>query len=145
MDKATLLLIIVLAAVLGMAMAFAGEDSSDKTVLNVSSEGSCELSKLIEDIKTEDCYKGYDNETLSWMESMGNKKVWFSDDEIVIMDSWDSNKIPSVSVCDGYAQEIFSCTVLEKRSLGNIDYPKDVLLVKDVDYIKEEIHGNGLA
>lgn len=146
MDKTTVMLLIVLVAFLGISLTFAGENPSDnETTLNVSSEGSCELSKLVNDIRTKDYYAGYDNETLSWMESLGSKYVWFSDDEIVIMDWWDSNKIPSVSVCDGYAQEIFSCTILENRSLGNMNNSKDVLLVKNVEYIKEEIRGNGLA
>lgn len=148
MDKITITLVIVLVAVLALSCAFAvynSTENADETVLNVSSEGPWELSKVTDEIKTKEYYEGYDNETLSWMESLGNKYVWFSDDEIVIMDWWDSNEIPSVSVCDGYAQEIFSCNVMENRSLGNMNNSKEVLLVKNVEYIGEEIHGNGLA
>jgi hypothetical protein len=107
--------------------------------LNVSSEGPIELSELIEDIKTHDYYKGYDNETVEWMGSLGNKYAWFSSEEIVIMDKWDSDKIPSQYVCDASFYEIFSCNVLEKHPLGDVQYPKDVLLVKNVEYIGENV------
>lgn len=147
-NKVIIAIAVLLVAVLGLFLAFASDNSLDngeRTVLNVSSEGPYELSKLTDDIKTGEYYKGYDNETLSWMESLGDKYVWFSDDEIVIMDKWDSDKIPSAYVCDAYFQEIFSCKVIEKHPLGNTQNPKDVLLVKNVDYIKEEVHDTGLA
>lgn len=145
MSKKTIVFVIlVLAAVLGAFLISAGDFSQsgdgNKTTLNVSSEGPLELSKLTGEIRTHDYYKGYDNETVSWMESLGNKYVWSSSDEFVIMDKWDSDKIPSDYVCDAYFQEIFSCNVLENHSLGNGDNPKDVLLVKNVEYVGEEIH-----
>jgi hypothetical protein len=95
--------------------------------------------RKIEDIKTHDYYKGYDNETLEWMGSLGNKYAWFSSEEIVIMDKWDSDKIPSQYVCDASFYEIFSCNVLEKHPLGDVQYPKDVLFVKNVEYIGENV------
>ena len=106
----------------------------------MSSEGPVELSKIILDIKNNEFYRGYDNETVRWMESLGDKYVWFASDELVIMDKWDADKIPTQYVCDAYFNEIFSCNVLEKHSLGGIKYPKDVLLVNDVEYICEEVH-----
>lgn len=131
----------MLVVILGAALLHAGDNSADvnKMTLNVSSEGPIELSELIEDIKTHDYYKGYDNETVEWMESLGNKYAWFSSEEIVIMDKWDSDKIPSQYVCDASFYEIFSCNVLEKHPLGDVQYPKDVLLVKNVEYIGENV------
>ena len=132
----------MLVVILGAVLLHAGDNSSEdvnKTTLNVSSEGPIELSELIEDIKTHDYYKGYDNETVEWMESLGNKYAWFSSEEIVIMDKWDSDKIPSQYVCDASFYEIFSCNVLEKHPLGDVQYPKDVLLVKNVEYIGENV------
>ena len=131
----------MLVVILGAALLHAGDNSADvnKMTLNVSSEGPIELSELIEDIKTHDYYKGYDNETVEWMESLGNKYAWFSSEEIVIMDKWDSDKIPSQYVCDASFYEIFSCNVLEKHPLGDVLYPKDVLLVKNVVYIGENV------
>ena len=106
--------------------------------LNVSSEGPIELSKIIDDIKTADYYKGYDNETVKWMESLGNKYVFVSEDAFVVMDKSDSDKIPSIYACDVIFNEIFSCDILENHTLGNVKYPKDVLYVENVNYIREE-------
>jgi hypothetical protein len=141
LNKSFAVIIIVLVVILGVALLHAGDNSSDvnKMTLNVSSEGPIELSELIEDIKTHNYYKGYDNETVEWMESLGNKYAWFSSEEIVIMDKWDSDKIPSQYVCDASFYEIFSCNVLEKHPLGDVQYPKDVLLVKNVEYIGENV------
>lgn len=113
-------------------------NASLNETLNVSSEGPFVLSELINEIKTEDFFKGYDNETVKWMESLGDKYVFFSEDYYVIMDKDDADKIPSVFACDVNFYEIFSCEVLESHSLGNIEYPRDVLYVKNVNYIREE-------
>ena len=140
-NKSVIAIIVVLVAVLGIALLYAGDDSSNdgnRTTLNVSSEGPIELSKVINEIRTHEYYRGYDNETVQWMESLGNKYVWFSLDEIVIMDKWDSDKIPSQYVCDASFNEIFSCNIVEKHSLGDIKYQRDVLFVKNVEYIGEE-------
>ena len=112
-------------------------NASLNETLNVSSEGPFALSELINEIKTEDFFKGYDNETVKWMESLGDKYVFFSEDYYVIMDKDDADKIPSVFACDVNFYEIFSCEVLESHSLGNIEYPRDVLYVKNVNYIRE--------
>ena len=113
-------------------------DSLKNETLNVSSEGPVELSELIHEIKTEDYFKGYDNETVKWMESLGNKYVFFSQNQYVIMDKMDADKIPSVYACDVSFYEIFSCEVLENHTLGNVKYPHDILYVKNVNYIREE-------
>ena len=113
-------------------------NASLNETLNVSSEGPFALSELINEIKTEDFFKFYYNETVKWMESLGDKYVFFSEDYYVIMDKDDADKIPSVFACDVNFYEIFSCEVLESHSLGNIEYPRDVLYVKNVNYIREE-------
>lgn len=144
MDRKIMLAIIIAVVAFLAILAYASDDSSNggnRTTLNVSSEGPVKLSVLTDEIKTHEYYKGYDNETLHWMESLGNKYVWFSSDEIVIMDSiFDSNKIPSAYVCDASFNEIFSCNVLEKHTLGDVKYRRDVLLVNNVEYIGEEVH-----
>lgn len=106
--------------------------------LNVSSEGPIALSEIIHDIKEADYYEGYDNDTVKWMESLGNKYVFSSEDAFVIMDKGDADKIPSIYACDVSFHEIFSCEVLENHTLGNVEYPKDVLYVQNVEYLREE-------
>ncbi len=141
-NKSIIAIVILLLAILSLVLvySFAGTDDSTKTPITVSSEGPFPLSDLINDIKTKDYYEGYDNETLAWMESLGNKKVFVADDAFVVMNSWDARKIPSVYVCDAYIEEFIECNVLENHSLGNVDYPKDVLLVKNVEYLGQETH-----
>ena len=142
--KIIIAIVIVIVAISGILLVSANSNSSNdvnSTTLNVSSEGPKELSVLTNEIRTKGYYEGYDNETLQWMESLGDKNVWFSSDKIIIMDSVsDSDKIPSAYVCDASFNEIFSCNVLENHSLGNVKYPKDVLLVNNVEYIGEEVH-----
>lgn len=140
--KITIGIVIMLVAILCLVVLYADDNpsnSDNQTTLNVSSEGPLELPVLVNEIKSHEYYKGYDNETVEWMESLGNKYVWSSSDEFVIMDKWDSDKIPSQYVCDAYFNEIFSCNVLEKHSLGQGDNFKDVLLVNNVEYIGEEV------
>ena len=142
-NKITVLMVIVLVAILGIVLLHSSDNPTsvgNEATLNVSSEGPLELQKLVKEIKSHEYYKGYDNETVEWMESLGDRYVWSSQDEFVIMDKVDSDKIPSQYVCDAYFNEIFSCNVLEKHSLGYNDNFKEVLLVNNVEYIGEEVH-----
>ena len=142
-NKSIFAIVIVLLAILALALVYSMDetnDSTNKTAITVSSEGPIPLSDIIEDIKTADYYEGYDNETVAWMESLGNKQVFVADDAFVVMDSWDAKKIPSQYVCDAYIDEFIECKVLENHTLGDVKYPKDVLLVKNVDYLGQEIH-----
>ena len=112
--------------------------------LNVSSEGPIELSKILTDIKTADYYKGYDNETVKWMESLGNKSVFFGNDQIVIMSSEDAEKIPKdPGITDVYIYNHFEGDVIENHDLGN-KYPA-VFYVENVTFVTQEIIGTGLA
>ena len=141
--KGIILIVILLLAILALVFVYSIDETNDsvnKTELTVSSEGPIELSAIINDIKTGSYYKGYDNETVRWMESLGNMKVFVSDDAFVIMSSADASKLQSEYVDDAYIVEFIECTVLENHTLGDIKYPKDVLLVKDVRYLGKEIH-----
>ena len=141
-NKSIIAVVILLLAVLSLVLVYSFEETDDstKTSITVYSEGPIPLTEIINDIKTADYYEGYDNETLAWMESLGNKQVFVSDDALVVMNSWDARKIPSQYVCDVYIEEFIECNVLENHSIGNVKYPKDVLLVEDVDYLGQEIH-----
>ena len=141
-NKSIIAIVILLLAILSLILvySFSEGDDSPKTDLTVYSEGPIPLSDIIQDIKTADYYKGYDNETLAWMESLGDKQVFAGNGTFVVMDSWEAKKIPSEYVCDVYIEEFIECHVLENHSIGDVKYPKDVLLVKDVDYLGQEVH-----
>lgn len=142
-NKTIIAMVILLAAILSLVFVYSineVDNSGNKTELTVSSEGPIELSAIIKDIKTGSYYKGYDNETVKWMESLGNKKVFVSNDSFVVMSSIDASKLRSEYICDAYIEEFIECTVLENHSIGDVKYPRDVLLVKDVKYLGEELH-----
>ena len=142
-NKGIIALVILLLAILALVFAYSfGEidDSANKTSITVSSEGPIALSDVIDDIKTSSYYDGYDNETVAWMESLGDKQVFAAEDAFVVMDSWDARKIPSQYVCDAYIDEFIDCNVLENHSIGDVEYPRDVLLVNNVEYLGQEIH-----
>lgn len=142
-NKAIIAIVILLAAILALVFVHSiseVDNSGNKTELTVSSEGPIELSAIVKDIKTGSYYKGYDNETVKWMESLGNKKVFVSNDSFVVMSSIDASKLRSEYICDAYIEEFIECTVLENHSIGDVKYPRDVLLVKDVKYLGEELH-----
>lgn len=74
------------------------------------------------------------------MESLEDKKVFFSNHSFVIMSGEDARKIPSQYVTDAYIEEFIECNIVENRSLGNVSYSRDVLLVDNVNYLGEKIH-----
>ena len=132
------LIIVAIAAMSFLAYAdYSNSHDDDKTIFNVSSEGPIPLSDIASEIRTEEYYQGYDNETVEWMESLGDKYVFVSSDGFVIMDKFDADKIPSVFACDVSFYEIFSANVLEKHSLASKNM-RDVYYVDNVEYIKED-------
>jgi len=142
-DKSVAAIVILLLAILSLVLVYSTGETGDlgnKTELNVYSEGPIPLRDIIGDVQTTEYYKGYDNQTLSWMESLGEKQVFSGDGIFVVMDDSDAGKLRSEYVCDAYIVETMECTVLENRSLGDIEYQRDILLVKDVKYLGEEIH-----
>ena len=146
-EKVFIGVIIVLIAILGIFLLYVSDSpSSDDNLrtLNVSSEGPLKLSQLIEDIKTKGYYEGCDNETVEWMESLGNKQVVFENNSIVIMNSFDARKIPyDVDVTDAYVYNYFTAEIVENHDLG-VGHTT-VYYVKNVKFTGQEIVGNGLA
>lgn len=118
-------------------------NNSEQMLFNVSS-GSNPINDTIKFIKTQPHYKNTDNETVEWMETLGDKKVFYGNDSIVIMSDNDAEKIPpEPGITDVYIYNYFYAEVIENRSLGN-DYPT-VYYVENVDFINQEIVSNGLA
>lgn len=149
MDGKFLIGSVVVVAVLGILMVSADASQTDYNViesnvtLNVSLMNPVSVHKLTDTIKTRDYYRGYDNETLKWFESLKGKYAFYGENKIVIMDKDDADKIPSpkgMAFADVDYYEIFSCDVLENRSLVNAAGPDDVLLVSNVTYITEDAY-----
>ena len=141
--KSNVLILIILLVVLSIVFAYSfgenqGNDSSDVKRLAVSS-GMYKLTDFIGDVENKSYYAGYDNETLGWMKSLGDKSVFNGNGFIVIMDSHDAAKLKCEDVTDVYIEQYFDCVILENHSLGNVKNPRDVLLVKNVKYVGENI------
>ena len=142
-NKGFILLIVVLAVILALVGIYSVTEFQDTggnlTRLEVSSEGPFKVSEIVEDIENSSYYEGYDNDTLNWMKSLGDMYVFNGLQSFVIMDSDDAGKLPSEFVTDVAITNIFNCEVVEKRSLGNIEHPKDVYLVEHVEYLEQNI------
>lgn len=144
--KILITILVIIIALLGVALIYnstLSPDNYDKnTSLNnsdasftVSSEGPYKLKDITDNIRNDTYFEGYDINTLKWMESLGDKYVFVSRDEYIIMDYYDSKKVPSVFVTDAYIEIFIECDVIENHSLGNGDNLKDVYLVKNVNYL----------
>lgn len=141
-NKSMISMAILILAVFSMVSVYSADNttSSDNTTdLDLSTEGPINLSKIINEIKTSPYYEGYDNQTLAWMESLGDKKVFMGDGMIVVMNDTEAGKLNSEYLCDAYLTQFMNCHVLENHSLGS-KHPKDVLYVENVKYMGEEIH-----
>lgn len=139
--KTVIAILIVLIAALALVVGYYVSESpndENRETLTVST-GSIPLIDIIEDVETGSYYEGYDNETLKWMKSLGDKSVFSGDGTFVVMSPYDASKLHSEFVTDVYITQDFRCTVLETHSLGNVTYPKDVILVEDVEYLRENI------
>ena len=134
--------IVFLLLILALVFAYSFSETGiggEKTNFTVYSEGPISLSEIVEAIKTKDYYEGYDNETLKWMESLGDMQVFSGDGIFLVMSSQDASKIPSEYVTDVSIHDFVSCEVVESHSLGNVKYPKNVILVKNLEYTGQEI------
>lgn len=148
MKKWTIGIIVVLSVLFVLFVAYMDDNPNaigggETMSFNVSS-GFSQVSAAVENIKTLPYYQGYDAETVKWMESLGDKRIFSGDNAIVIMDSYDARKIPQdPGITDVYIYDIFTAKVIESHDLGS-KLPT-VYYVKDVEFINQEIVGNGLA
>ncbi|WP_407378783.1 hypothetical protein [Methanobrevibacter sp.] len=139
MKKIIITIIIILIAIFGIYLAYLGDSSDDADRVTLTVSGSpLELSKVIEEIESDPYFEGYNNETVTCMKSLGSKYVFMSHNEIIIMDYSDASKLRLEDATDVYIEDIFSCRIVENHTLGTDTY-KDVLYVKDVEFIKENI------
>lgn len=119
-------------------------DNSGETILFNVSSGPLESGEVVDSIKKLPHFEGYDEETVKWMESLENKKIFIGNDAIVVMDGSDAGKIPQgPGITDVYIYNIFTADVIENHDLGN-EFPT-VYSVDNVKFVNQEIVGNGLA
>ena len=139
MKKYIPVIIIAIIAVIALVGAYSMTESqpSNETTLTVYM-GLSNVSNLADDIRTNSIFSGYDNETLTWLESLNpSYTVLFNNESYVVMSESDASKIPMEFVTDVSITYTFKCNVLEKRSLGN--NLNDILYVDNVEYLTQNI------
>lgn len=149
MDKKWFILIIILLVALSV-MIYLNNNSSqvidksgEKLSFNVSS-GSSVLSRFVNDTKTKPDYVGYDRDTVKWMESLGDKRVFFGNESVIIMDIGNAEKIPDDhDITDVFVFDHFKADVVENHKL--CDKIPEVYYVENVTFLNQEIVDAGLA
>lgn len=149
MDKKWFILIIILLVALSV-MIYLNNNSSqvidksgEKLSFNVSS-GSSVLSRFVNDTKTKLDYVGYDRDTVKWMESLGDKRVFFGNESVIIMDIGNAEKIPDDhDITDVFVFDHFKADVVENHKL--CDKIPEVYYVENVTFLNQEIVDAGLA
>lgn len=149
MDKKWFILIIILLVALSV-MIYLNNNSSqvidksgEKLSFNVSS-GSSVLSRFVNDTKTKLDYVGYDRDTVKWMESLGDKRVFFGNESVIIMDIGNAEKIPDDhDITDVFVFDHFKADVVENHRL--CDKIPEVYYVENVTFLNQEIVDAGLA
>lgn len=149
MDKKWFILIIILLVALSV-MIYLNNNSSqvidksgEKLSFNVSS-GSSVLSRFVNDTKTKLDYVGYDRDTVKWMESLGDKRVFFGNESVIIMDIGNAEKIPDGhDITDVFVFDHFKADVVENHRL--CDKIPEVYYVENVTFLNQEIVDAGLA
>ena len=149
MDKKWFILIIILLVALSV-MIYLNNNSSqviDKSVEKLSfnvSSGSSVLSRFVNDTKTKPDYVGYDRDTVKWMESLGDKRVFFGNESVIIMDIGNAEKIPDDhDITDVFVFDHFKADVVENHRL--CDKIPEVYYVENVTFLNQEIVDAGLA
>ena len=146
MNNKLLILMILILLLGGLCIAYLYDDNfkelnvikNDKESLSLVMAGPLKLDDLVMDIKSRN-NRGIDNKTLEWMETLGEKYVYISDDAYVVMNKADADKIPMELVTDVSITYYIKCNVIEKHSLGNMSYIRYVYYVDDVEYINQKI------
>lgn len=150
MDKKFIVIIVViLAMILALFSLYILDDAfdsnSESVELEVYSGFPIKLTDIIRDVETGSYYEDYDNYTLNWMKSLGDKYVFRGNGTFLVMDLNDANKLPNEDVTDVVIINHIKCNVLDKRSLGNVKYSKEIILVNNVEFLNQEIIDLGLA
>lgn len=150
MDKKWFIFIIILLVALSALIYLNINDSSqvidksgERLSFNVSA-GSSMLSRFVNDTKTRQGYEGCDGDTVKWMESLGDKRVFFGNGSVIIMDIGDAEKIPdSLGITDVDIYNHFNADVAENHML--CDKIPTVYYVENVSFVNQEIIDTGLA
>ncbi|RAP44635.1 MAG: hypothetical protein BZ135_07855 [Methanosphaera sp. rholeuAM6] len=117
---------------------YSADVSSNNTTLDVSALKCDPVERWVYDIRTEDYFKGYNETTVEWLSGLKGMKVFSSDDYYVVMSEDDAGKLPVGDAADVIINDIFTCEIMENRSLG--DSYNDVLYVRNVEFVNQSFY-----
>ena len=130
-------IVVILIAILGcicLSYLTTEYNPGEKTTIEVYDDGFIDMGVFINEIKNHPSFEGYNNDTLAWLESLGQNYIVFSSNEsYYIMSPYDANKLPREFVTDVTITDICDCTIVDQKPLGN--NLRNVVLVKNVDFV----------
>lgn len=137
----TICIVIILIAVLGCVILsyLNSEALAERTTITICVDSPITVETFIDEIKNHPYFEGYDNETLTWLESIpANYIVFSSNESYYIMSSADENDLPIEYATDVSIYDVCDCVIVDERPLGS--NLRDVVLVKDVKFKEQIVH-----
>lgn len=109
-----------------------------ETTIEVCVDSPITLDVFVNEIKTHPYFEGYDNDTLTWFESLNQNYVVFSsNNSYYIMSQSDADRLPIEYATDVSITDICSCNIVNQKALGN--NLRNVVLVENVQFKEQKI------
>ena len=132
-------IVVILIAVLGCVyLSYLISETPCETTIEVCVDSPIPLNVFVNEIKTHPYFEGYDNDTLTWLESLNQNYVVFSsNDSYYIMSQSDADRLPIEYATDVSITDICSCNIVDQKALGN--NLRNVVLVENVQFKEQRI------
>lgn len=109
-----------------------------ETTIEIYVDSPITLDVFVKEIKTHPYFEGYDNDTLTWLESLNQNYIVFSsNNSYYIMSQSDANMLPIEYATDVSITDICSCNIVDQKALGN--NLRNVVLVENVQFKEQRI------
>ena len=132
-------IVVILIAVLGCVyLSYLISETPCETTIEVCVDSPITLDVFVNEIKTHPYFEGYDNDTLTWLESLNQNYVVFSsNNSYYIMSQSDADRLPIEYATDVSITDICSCNIVNQKALGN--NLRNVVLVENVQFKEQRI------
>ncbi len=137
----TIFFVLILMAILGgICLSYFSSDTpvGEKNTIEFYVDSSINLSVFTNEITTYSYFEGYDNDTLTWLESLNPNYVVFSaNGTYYIMSPYDASKVLVEFATDVSISDVCRCNIVDKKPLG--DNLKEVYLVDNVEFVEQHV------
>lgn len=132
-------IVVILIAVLGCVyLSYLISETPCETTIEVCVDSPITLDVFVNEIKTHPYFEGYDNDTLTWLESLNQNYVVFSsNNSYYIMSQSDADRLPIEYATDVSITDICSCNIVDQKAMGN--NLRNVVLVENVQFKEQRI------